>query len=118
VSATVRSKREELSVAARGDEAEPAVLGRGGGGQEAPGGGDGARADREPAPRGAVPVDGARGGAAGDEGQHGSTVAAAVHGAMEEASRQIRSVNGHGKLKLVHLIPVRKIKKTTKITGL
>ena len=41
-------------------------------------------------------------------------MAAAVHGAMEEASRQIRSVNGHGKLKLVHLILVRKIEKNNK----
>ena len=57
------------------------------------------------------------GGAVGGEGQHGSAVAAAVHGAMEEASRQIRSVNGHGKLKLVHLIPVRKIKKQQKSQG-
>ena len=61
-------------MAARGDEAEPAVLGRGGGGQEAPGGGNGAGADREPALRGAVPVDGAGGGAVGGEGQHGSAV--------------------------------------------
>ena len=51
------------------------MLGRGGGGHEAPGGGDGAGVDREPAPCGAVPVDGAGGGAVGGEGQHGSAVA-------------------------------------------